>query len=262
MLIIRCILVFILYYGEVFMIAKLLRRNLSLFTFIVIYFIFVITLAFLESFQWETQWYVLTTLIPFFLLGAIFDYIVDKNHDLSIGYKIISQLMPSGIFLLYVISIILEEIDRPPIEAFNYMIWIFLAVPLFIISHFKEDYRKRMFSSLLGTGFVGAIYLHLTTLTDELDEGKGLMVYLICLFLMLYAAAGIRKLYYISAIIGLLDAIVLIFFWKYPPIDKARLYNWDFYIAFKFDMLLLATFIICLIISLIATLIKAKANKA
>lgn len=246
--------------GEAFMnkLSRNILRNISLFTFILIYITIAAGMIFLESFQWETQWYVFSTLAPFFLLGAIFDYIVDKNNELSKGYKIFSQLMPSGIFLLYGISVILNITERPPIEAFNYLIWIFVAVPLFVISNFKNNYRNRMFSSVIGTGLVGAIYLHLTTITDELDEGNGLIVYLICIFLMLYAASGYKKLFFIGALIGLIDAAILIFLWKNPITDKAKLYGWDFDIAFKFELLLLATFTLCILISLLSTINQVK----
>jgi len=47
--------------------SGILRRNASLFAFIVIYFIIAATLIILESFQWETQWNILTALLPFLL---------------------------------------------------------------------------------------------------------------------------------------------------------------------------------------------------
>ena len=50
--------------GKIF---KFLSRNLSLLAFICIYIIVAITLIFLESFQFDTQCLVLTTLAPFSL---------------------------------------------------------------------------------------------------------------------------------------------------------------------------------------------------
>lgn len=240
---------------------KIIRRNLSLISFVLIYLIISTTLIFLESFQGETQWNVFSTFAPFFLLGIILDYLVSRNQELTTGYKFLSQLLPSGIFLIYGISLITDIIGRPPIEAFNYIIWLFVAVPLFIISHYKDNYRRRMFSSILGVGFVGAVYLHFTTITDELNKDYGLMVYLICLFIMFYAVSGVKKIYYLSSIIGLIDAIILLYIRKHPITDKAKVYGWDFDIAYNFEMILLTNLIICLLFCFLAELLKAKIKK-
>ena len=71
--------------------SHILIRNMSLFAFIVIYLIIAITLLILESFQWETQFNVITVMIPFFLLGAILDYIISRNNQVGKFYKIIAQ---------------------------------------------------------------------------------------------------------------------------------------------------------------------------
>lgn len=228
--------------------SEKLQRNLSLFAFIGIYIIIAAVLLFLESFQWETQWNIFSTMVPFFLIGAMLDYMTGKNKDLGKGYKILTQLMPTGIFVLLGTSFIIELAGRPPVKAFEYLIWLFIAVPLFITSYFKENYRKRMFSSILGTGFTGAVYLYLTTITDELNEGNGLIVYLVCIFLMFYAASGHKKLYLTGAVLGLAFAGILVFFRHYPLTYDGNLYGWDFDIAYKFELLLLFNFLICIII--------------
>jgi hypothetical protein len=238
--------------------AGVLRRNLSLFTFIAVYLIIALALIFLESFQWETQWNVITTLVPFFIIGLILDFIVSRNHDLQNGYLIFAQLLPVGVFLLFGISIMLSIIDKPPVDAYNYIIWLFVALPFFITSNFRENYRKRMLSSLIGTGLFGAVYIQLTTITDELNEESGLIVYLICIFLVFYAASGLKKIFFIGLILGLIDAIILIFLWKNPITAASKLYGWDYDIAFKFELLLLANIIICILICLIAVLIEGK----
>lgn len=236
------------------------RRNLSLFTFIAIYLVIAIVLLFLESFQWETQLNVITTLIPFFLLGVILDFIVSRNHDLQKGYLIFAQLLPTGIFLLFGISVIVDIIGQPSIDAFNYIIWIFIAIPFFMTSYFRDNYRKRMLTSLIGTGLVGAVYMQLTTKTDALDESSGLIVYLVCIFLMFYAASRLKKMFFIGLVLGAIDAIILIFLWKNPVTDMSRLHGWDYDIAFQFELLLLTNFIICIMICLTSVLIKDKKN--
>ena len=241
--------------------AGLVSRNLSLFSFIFIYLVIALILIFLESFQLETQWNVITTFIPFFLLGIILDFIVSKSLDLQRGYLIFAQLLPIGVFLLFGISVLLEIIGRPPMNALNYIIWLFIAVPFFITSNFRDNYRKRMLSSLIGTGLVGAAYIQLTTITNELDEKSGLIVYLVCIFLMFYAASGLKRLFFINIILGFIDAALLIFLWKNPITDNSRFYGWDYEIAFQFELLLLANFIICIIICLIDVLLREKEEK-
>jgi hypothetical protein len=194
-------------------------------------------------------------------MGAILDYIVSKDHELQIGYRIFVQLMPTGVFLLYGFSLILDIIERPPVEAFSYLIWLFIAVPFFIASNMKNNYRRRMLFSIIGTGLVGAIYIHLTTMTDELDTGNGLIVYLICIFLMFYAASKLKRLFFIGAAFGLIDGAVLIFLWKNPITEASTLHSWDFDIAYQFELLLLANFIICIIICLVAAFTRGKTEK-
>lgn len=113
-----------------------LRRNLSFLVFVAIYLLFVIILLFLESFQWETQWNVLTVFVPF-LIGVILDYIISRDRELNTGYQIFTQLLPAGIFVLYGISEIQKLANRPQNESFTYLIWLFIAVPFFITSNLK-----------------------------------------------------------------------------------------------------------------------------
>lgn len=242
--------------------SGILRRNASLFAFIVIYFIIAATLIILESFQWETQWNILTALLPFFIMGAMLDYITVKNKELSTGYKIFSQLMPTGIFILLGLTFIVKAIGKTPIKSFGYLIWIFPAVPFFITSYIKDNYRKRMFSALLGTGFVGAAYLYLTTVTNKLDNKYGFIVYLVCIFFIFYAASGHRKLYLAGSVLGFIDAAVLIYFRNNPVTEKADLYGWDFDIVYKFELILLANFIICMIICFLSAFYREKRKTA
>lgn len=238
--------------------SVIIRRHVSLFAFIFIYLIIAAVLLFLEAFQWETQWNVITTLVPFFLIGAMLDYMTGKNNELSTGFKKFSQLLPTGVFLLLGISCIVDTIGRPPIKFLEYLIWAFIALPFFITSYIRENYRKRLFSALLGTGFVGAVYLHLTTITDELNGGSVLIVYLICICLMFYAASGHKKLYFTGMTLGLIDAVVLIFLRNNPLTKGGKFYGWDFDIAYKFELLLLANFTVCIIICFFSAVNRGK----
>lgn len=235
---------------------KFIKRNLSLFSFLAIYVLIAVFLLFLESFQAETQWNVITALAPFFLLAAILDFIVSRNRDLQASYQIFAQLIPIGVFLLFGLSIILDIADRPPIEAFNYLFWIFIVLPFFITSNLKDNYRRRMLSSLIGTGLVGAVYIQLSTMTDDLYVDEALIVYLICIFLMFYAASGLKKPFYISTILGLFDAAILLIIWTQPATEASKINGLEYNIAFQFELLLLANLIICILICLIAVLIQ------
>ena len=119
-----------------------------------------------------------------------------------------------------------------------------------------------MISSLIGTVLLGAAYLQLTTVTNELEEESGLIVYLICFFLMFYAASGLKQLFFINIILGFIDGAVLIFLWKNPVTYNSKLHGWDYEIAFQFELLLLITFIICIIICLIDALLKGVRHRS
>lgn len=234
-----------------------IRRNLSLFIFIVIYLMIAIILISLESFQVETQLNVISAFVPFFLLGMILDFIVARNSDLKTGYKILTQLMPAGIFILFGLAAILSILGKP-IDTIYYVIWIFIALPFFINSYIKDNYRKRMLSSLIGTALIVAVYIQLTNVTDELDNGKGLILYLISIFMIFYAASRLKNFFFIGIILGFIDALILIFLWKNPVTNLSKLYGWDYEIAFQFEILLLSNFIICIIICFIDVLIRKK----
>jgi peptidoglycan/LPS O-acetylase OafA/YrhL len=239
-----------------------LRRNLSFLVFVAIYLLFVIILLFLESFQWETQWNVLTVFVPFFLIGVILDYIISRDRELNTGYQIFTQLLPAGIFVLYGISEIQKLANRPQNESFTYLIWLFIAVPFFITSNLKNNYRRRLISSIIGTALVGAVYIQLSTKTDTLNTETGLYVYLICIFLVFYAASQLKKIFYINVIMGFIDGAVLIFLWKNPITEASKYYGWDYDIALNFELLLLVNFILSILICLVSTFIKdKKANR-
>ncbi|NLJ95688.1 MAG: hypothetical protein GX321_00925 [Clostridiales bacterium] len=235
-----------------------LLRNLSLFTFVAIYLIIATILLFLESFQWETQFNVITALIPFFLLGAVIDYIISRNKQISNFYKVIAQILPAGTFVLFGISILLEILGKPPAEAVYYLGWLFISLPFFISSYYKDNHRKRLLYSLIGTGLMAVVYIFLTTITDNLIEGSGLVIYLISFLLMFYAASVFNNLFYIGTIIGGIDAAILLLLWKNPISEKSKVLGWDYDIAFNFELILLITFILCILLCFVHAIIKNK----
>lgn len=239
--------------------SEIILRNLSLFTFLAIYVVLAVTLLFLEAFVAETQYYVITTLLPFFLLGLILDYVVSRNKVLLKGYKIFTQLLPAGIFLLYGLSQLLRLAGRPHSAAFNYLIWLFIAAPFFIAGYQKEGNRSKILFSILGTGLMAASYLYLTTKTRQLDGGSGFVVYMICYFMMFYAASGLPRLAYLGVVFGFMNAVVLLLLWKYPVTQTARLYGWDYDISYNFELLMLTTFILCILVCLITSVYRERA---
>lgn len=234
---------------------------MSLFTFIAIYFIIAITLLFLESFQLETQLNVITTLLPFFLIGAILDFMVRRNKQLTPLYKIIVQLLPAGIFVLFGITVLYNVAGKTPLDAFNYLVWLFMALPFFITSNFKDNHKKRLIFSLIGTGLLGSVYLYLTTLTNELNQGNGLMVYLIYFFLLYYAASGFKNLSFIGGILGAIDALILVFIRINPITENSKIYGWDYDIAFNFELIMLFTLIVCIAICFLDALTREQSRK-
>lgn len=241
--------------------SQVLLRHMSLFSFIFIYLIIALILLFIEFFQWETQYNVITALIPFFILGAILDYIISKNNQISKPTKIIAQILPVGIFVLFGLSIFLEILGKPSADAVYYLIWLLIAFPFFISSNYKDNHRKRTLYSIIGTGLMTIVYVYLTTITDNLHEGYGLVVYLISFFLMFYAASAFYNLFYIGAIMGAINSLILILLWKNPISEKAKIIGWDYDIAFNFELMIVITFILCILLSLINVIKNEKLSK-
>lgn len=235
-------------------ISAFVLRYLSTLVFIAIYLVLFIFHMFLEGFVPEIQLDMLLTMVPLILLGVILDYIVNRNNVLSNGYKLFTQILPAGVFVLIGLSSIFEIAGREKVDLFNYLVYLFLTVPFFIVSYNKTGHKNKMIFSLIGTGLVAAAYLYLTTLTAELNEGTGLVIYLIAYFSMFYAASGLRKMPYLSIILGAANASILILIYKFPVTDTAKTYGWDYDIAQNFSILMLEFFVLCILICLLAVI--------
>lgn len=234
--------------------STFILRNLSAFIFITIYLVLFLIFIFLEGFIPEVQLDMLLTIAPFILLGAILDYIASKNNVLSKDYKIIAQFLPAGVFILYGLTKILELAGREPIDLFNYLIFLFISVPFLIISYNKAGHKNKMIYSLIGTGLVAASYLYLTTITKELNEGTGLVIYLISYFAMFYAASSLRKMPYLSIILGAANASILLLIYKFPVTATAKTYGWDYDIAQNFEILMIEFLILSILICLLSVI--------
>lgn len=231
-------------------------RNLSLLSLAAIYLVLVVYHLISEAFVLENQIFLLSIMLPFLLLGGILDFIVSRNTVLPKNYRTFTQLLPLGVFALFGASFLLEAADRPDYECFQFILWIFLSIPFFIATYRKEGHKNRMIFSMLSTALVFAAYLYLTTLTDELVEGNGIVVYLITYFCMYYSASGFHKLPFISTILGTLNAIALLVLWKSPMTDAAKLYGWDYDIALNFEFLMMVSLGFSIMLSLLSVIKK------
>jgi hypothetical protein len=172
--------------------------------------------------------------------------------------RIIIQLMPLGVFLMMFISTILLYYEENLVAAFNYLIWFFISLPFFMASYQKEDVRPRLLRSLIGTGAVVVAYMFLTTQTDMLNKSFGAMVIIISYFFMLYVASGIKKLPNIGLAAGLINAIVYILMRYYPSTELAKTYGWDFDISNKVELLIIFTFIFCILVRIYEVVLAKK----
>lgn len=236
--------------------SAFIQRNLSALTFIVIYLFMVIMHLFIDSFVFINQLELLTTFLPFIVIGMILDFILRRNQTLDKTIRIAAQLLPACIFGMQGISALLELAGRDSYDLFGYLIWLFLAAPFFIASYNKEGNKPKMIYSIIGAGLIVVIYMYLTTKTNELNEGSGAVIYFISYFFMFYAASGIRKLPYLGAILGISNAAALLLF-RYSPItDAAKIHGWDYDIVSNLETLLILTSILCILLCFFAFLQK------
>lgn len=236
--------------------SSFLLRHLSTLVFTALYIIIAAFLIFLESFVAETQIGLFQIMAVSIVAGAILDYILHKNTFLPVGYKIFTQILPSGVFILLGLTFLMELVDRTPPQMFNYLLFLFIAAPFAIASFNKENHKIRMIFSLLGTVLMFSVYLYLTTLTKELNGGDGLSVYILSTFLILYAVSYIPRLPFISTALGLLSGVALFSLYKNPVTTIAKQYGWDFDIAENFEYILLLTLAVGILLTFLGALVK------
>ncbi len=229
-----------------------IRKNLSTLIFLSVYLVMVVTFLFLEGFQAESQLNILTIMLPCTLLGIILDYTVNRNTVLTEGQKIFTRILPSGIIIIYFIMLIFQIAGRPLSDEYNYIFYLFISVPFMIVSYNREGHRSRMLFSLLGTVAVFGFYLSLTTKTEELNEGSGLIIFIVSYFMMFYAASTLRKLPYLSTLLGILVTVILWYLYKNPQTPEGQLFGWDYDYMVNFEYIMLITFILCILIRLVA----------
>lgn len=231
-----------------------IRRNLTALLFLAIYVLMVLVFLFLESFQSESQLNLISIMLPCILFGIVLDFIVSRNTVLTKGQKIFTQLLPTGIFVIYFIMLIVQLTGHTYPEKYNYLYYIFLAAPFIIVSYEKEGHGKRMLYSLLGTASVFGFYLYLTTITTELEKNFGMIIFLLFYFMMLYSASTIPKLPYLSTLLGVIVTVFLWYIYKNPITAEGKIHGWDYDYLLIFEATMLVTFFICIIIRLIAAI--------
>lgn len=214
-----------------------------------------------DSFILSNQVDLLVTMLPFILMGAILDYILSRNHELDTLFKVIAQLLPLGILILPVIATIQLIAGYEHTELINYLMWIFLSLPFFIASYEKDNFKKMMIYSIVGTGFIVVVYYYITTLTLNINSGSGAFLYFIAYILMFYTASGSKKMPWMGTILGVLNAGSLLLLRYIPITEMAKLYGWDIDIATKMEFLVGTSLVICILIRFFHTLIKDTRKK-
>lgn len=240
--------------------STLISRNLSAITLFLFYIILAVYHIIEDSFLWEDQLSLIIVMAPFVIIGAINDLLIKRRPGIDKTLRIVAQLLPSGVFVMQVISNMMLTLDKEPSELFHYLIWLFLALPFLITSYVKEEHKPKLIFSIIGTVFVAAIYLYLTTMTDELNEGSGAVILFFSFFSVLYAASGLRKLPYLGAIIGILNAAAMLWLRYFPSTEAARMYGWDYDIASNVEILMILTLIVCILLRFFASFQKKEAK--
>ena len=237
-------------------------RYLSTLIFLAVYLVMAVIFLFLEGFQAESQLNLITVILPCILLGMILDLMISRNTILNNGQKLFTRILPSGIFILFFITMIFQLVDRTLPDYYNYLYYLFIAGPFMIVSYQKEGHKNRMIFSLIGTATVFAFYLHLTTKTENLDEGGGLFIFIIAYFMMFYATSMFPKLPYLPILLGLLNTAVLWYLYQNPVSLDGLPHNWDYDYMLYFEYIMLGIFVVCILVRLLAEFLsKAKDDK-
>lgn len=236
-------------------------RNLSLLGFIAVYILTVSIHLSSDSFIAGNQLGLLIIFVPFFLMGAAIDFIVRNNNALGNFLAAGARLLPLGIILLWLLNASLMKYSSNSVVQFyyyyiGYAVWLLIALPLFLASFNRDSFRNKTIRSLTGTAAFGIVYLILATKTGFLDKGAGFVTILISYFFIFYAISGIHSLNYVAPAIGIINAVIMLIFYFFPG-SRGNL-GWDANINLKIDILMLLTFITCIIIRVYATFISRK----
>ena len=227
--------------------AAFLIRNLSAVSFVFIYIAMVINHLIDDFFVPADQLSLVIIMLPFFLIGMALDFILWQNKALPAWVRVVAQLLPLGIFLMQLFSTITIYLGLTSLDLFNFLIWLFIALPFFIASYGKEGLRSRVLRALIGTGCFIIVYIILTTQTEVLNKNYGATIYFISYFFMLFTASGIKKFSYLGAVLGILNAAALLLLRYYPVTAGAKEYGWDYDIFGKVETLIMVVFVLCIL---------------
>ena len=238
--------------------STFIKRHLSALIFSTLYFILIFFHLLFDGFILFYQVELLITMVPFILLGIILDYILTKDTNIHKNYKTFAQILPSGIIILIISSLLLDFFDQSIPELFLYLYWIFLSLPFFISSYNKEYHKKRMTYSILGVLVLAAIYLHLASQTFLINDSSGAVIYFLSYFFMLYSSSTINRLPFISLILAIINSVILIIMRYAPFASSTAIHGWDYNIVFQLEILMLLTFITCILIRLFVAILNTK----
>ncbi len=240
-------------------VKSMLHKHLTAVIFLAIYLVMAVSFLFLEGFQAESQYNLITAILPCILLGMVLDYMISRNTVLNQGQKLFARILPSGIFILYFITLIFQLADRTLPDYYNYFYYLLIAGPFMMVSYQKEGHGKRMIFSLIGTALIFAFYLNLTTKTDQLDKDFGLIIFMISYFMMFYSASAIRRLPYLPVLLGVLNTAVLWYLYRDPLSTDGLPHSWDYDYLLYFEYIMLGFFLVCMLMRFLAEIINRPA---
>lgn len=229
-------------------ISEKVLRNLSTIMFIMIYVAMVIIHLVSDSFILSDQFFLILLMLPFLFIGLSLDYILRHNKVMKTWYRVIIQLLPLGIFIMIFISSTMYYGEGNIYTVFDYLFWFFISLPFFLASYQKDALRQRILHSLIGAGAILVIYMYLSTQTKLLDKNYGAMLIVVSYFCMLYAASGVKRFPYIGLALGILNAVAMLFFRYVPFTQAAKMYGWEYDINGKIDMIIIFSFVICILV--------------
>lgn len=237
--------------------SSFIMKHLSALAFITIYVVYAVYHVIADTFLLTDQLGLLFVMLPFILIGLALDYILSNNQELEQWIKVIAKLLPLGVFVMQIISTIYLY-QEEELSIFNYMIWLFVAAPFFIASYTRENVQRRVYLSGIGTGAFLVVYLFLATQTDAIDSGYGSIAYFAAYFMIMFAVTGRKRFPYLTVVISVINAVVLLFRRYVPTTRDTKLYGWDYNLNAVIELLIIITFSLCISFYVIDTILNSR----
>lgn len=236
----------------------LMKRHLSTLIMIIVYLLVAVFHILSDSFQLDSQLSLLTMMLPFILYGVSLDFALSRGTVEDSLYQIIGKILPIGIFIIQIINTVLLYNHNESSELLNVSLWIFLAIPFFMASYSSVNFRTDIIRSLVISGIVMIVYGYLSTQTENLYAGNGIILYYITYVLIFYVITQFKIFPYCDIVLGIVNILVLLSYRFLPLTQDTKLHGWDYNILLYFEILLVLTLVLAIILRILSIVLSKK----